>query len=159
MAHHAAQTLAADLGGLVQRLDRSARWFEWARLDAEDDPVRARTSSTRQDQRVIMALLFDGQGGLLAGMDESRFEPSRQHRVGPDDARAFAGRVPFQRARAEGHDAIVLSPVYPDADAGGRDWPSPCRASSARDATAWSPSRSTSAISAPGSCGARSARE
>src|SRR5512137_2646927 len=58
VAHHAAQTLAADLGGLVQRLDRSARWFDWRLLDGEMT-LSALHFVFRQDSRVVLTILID----------------------------------------------------------------------------------------------------
>src|SRR5512137_780727 len=58
VAHHAAQTLAADLGGLVQRLDRSARWFDWQLLD-RDMTRSALHLVFRQDRRVNFVVMLD----------------------------------------------------------------------------------------------------
>jgi two-component system, NtrC family, sensor kinase len=104
VAHHAAQTLAADLGGLVQRLDRSAGMFDWQALN-EDETRGALAVVARQDQRVTMVAVADAAAKLAARVGEPA----------AGDARQLAAHAPVARALKEGRGVVVISPVYPHA--------------------------------------------
>ncbi|MBI5478006.1 MAG: HAMP domain-containing protein [Deltaproteobacteria bacterium] len=116
VAHHAAQTLAADLGGLVQRVDGAAGTFAWGTLS--DEEARGALGLVgRQDDRVKIVALLDEQGKLRFSTRD--FLAPAAPGAGPSlraerpDVEQFVARAPVWRALAEGSGVVVVSPVYP----------------------------------------------
>jgi two-component system, NtrC family, sensor kinase len=116
VAHHAAQTLAADLGGLVQRLDHAARAFDFERLGAAEREGLVHLLY-QQDERISQVKLLTARGEELFRVDDDTLERHRRHHRHPHvteaDRAELRARAPVRRALAESGDVVVLSPVYP----------------------------------------------
>jgi signal transduction histidine kinase len=114
VAHHAAQTIAADLGGLVQRLDRSSGLFAWARL-GKNEQRAALSVVYGQDRRVTVVALGDERGTRLGHIyddgEADYVDPGHPRPTRPELDYFFA-HAPAVRALSEGRGVVVVSPVY-----------------------------------------------